>query len=261
MKTFKKHAESQFHKDAVTWRTNVRLSGFQPPTISGPPAQDTSLAGLPSVEHVLWSISLPKLAPSHRKFKDFLSLHAIGQGGAVGTKALSRRMPLQAQHAAGCVLHNDHSDAIAKAKRLFFSVDDFEQINVLRVRLAMLKPHVHVQEFTADCISDFGFEIDDHAKAIRESLRRLCVKHEGRRSHDQIHRPRCGEDEINSDRWEHVQQITIGGTSDNLQCWPWKITLQVGCGVGWAISGFQPRDVQAFRLSATRALNHTSKPF
>ena len=118
-------------------------------------------------------------------------------------------MPLQAQHAAGCLLHNDHSDALAKARRLFFSIDDFEQINVLRGRLAMVKPHVHVQEFTADCISDFGFEIEDHAKAIKESLRRLCVKHDGRRSHDQIHRPQRGKDEINTDRWEHVQQITI----------------------------------------------------
>ena len=127
-------------------------------------------------------------------------------------------MPLQAQHAAGSVLHNDHSDAVAKAKRLFFSVDDFEQINVMRVRLAMVEPHVHAQEFTADCLSDFGFEIVDQAKALKASLQRLCVKHEGRRHNDRIHQPRQGEDKVDPERWEHVRQIGIGGTSDNLQC-------------------------------------------
>jgi hypothetical protein len=125
---------------------------------------------------------------------------------------------MQYQHAAGCVLHNDHSDAVAEARRLFFTVDDMEQINVLRIRFALVKPHVHTKEFTADCLSDFGFEIQDHATAIKDALQRLCVKHEGRRSNNKCHERLKGEDKLDPKRWDNVKQITIGGTSDNLQC-------------------------------------------
>ena len=121
------------------------------------------------------------------------------------------------QHAAGCVLHNDHSDAVAKSRRLFSSVGAFVQINNLRERLAMVEPRVHAQEFTADCLSDFGFEIVDHATAMKESLRRPCVKHEWRRTNDCIHQPPEGEGKVDIRRWELLQQITAGGTSDNLR--------------------------------------------
>ena len=102
----------------------------------------------------------------------------------------------------------------------------------------MMEPHVHAHEFTADCLSDFGFEIVDHAKALKEALQRLCVKHEGRRNHDRIHLPRQGEEKIDPGRWEHVRQIGIGGTSDNLQCCFIQLTqidMVCVCGVGGSL--------------------------
>ena len=103
MKTFKKHADSKFHTAAIAWRTNVVPKASTSPTTSSRlSAHDASLAGLPSVEHVLWSLVLPRLAPSHRKYKDFLSLHSIAHSGAAGTKSLSRRMPLCSMQQALC---------------------------------------------------------------------------------------------------------------------------------------------------------------
>ena len=102
---------------------------------------------------------------------DFLGLYTIANDGALGKK----RVDLGGCHYRCSTQQVACSTMITpmplqKRGVCFFSVGDFEQINVLRVRLAMVEPRVHAQEFTADLFVDFGFEIVDHATVIKEPL-------------------------------------------------------------------------------------------
>ena len=111
----------------------------------------------------------------------------------------------------GAVLREDHRALLRKAERLTFSVDERDQVFLMRVRVAFTKPEVGAAEFVAGLLRDYGTSTEASVDATWRCFRDLCTVHgQGRHSGSQPD----GAPSVDEALLEHVKKITIAGASD-----------------------------------------------
>ena len=210
----KQHCASKLHLKALRWRQSPpafsQLSS--PPPLGEIQASPDDANAVPSVERFLWAMSLPSGAASNRSFQQFVTMSDLSSMNGSSTHDRAHKQVRKMQRSVGAVLHNDHVDLTQRAKRLFFSFDDMDQINTLRVRVSFMQPTVGSREFFADAILDFGFDIEDQANVVRRSLQQLCVKSTAPpKSGGRAVGVHPASSAVDPERWAHVQAITTGG--------------------------------------------------
>ena len=182
--------KSAFHKEAQQTALRervplpgVELSGFEGKTImavttSAPDVEQS----VPRVEKFVWAIRSCQQGCSRRDFEQFCEaegLTSIMPDGVVLNDA-SRLACGKMLTSCGAVIDDQHSNLLRRACRLGFSMDDRDQVNALRVRLTMTRPHVFAKEFIADVARDYGHGIEECANSAWECLRHLAAARNGR---------------------------------------------------------------------------------
>ena len=215
---FQEHCKGEFHLKALAWKypgksvASGTATGEGGKYKEGDGDKDKELQGAPHITNFIWALILPHGSSSNASLATFMRLNTLDVQNA-GQKLDRHHTTVSKYHrSAGAHLHNVHCDVVARSSRLAFAFDDMDRINTLRCRVSYMTPKVGSVEFLADVAMDFGFEVEDHARAVTTSLQRVCRKVQGKQIGAIKYEP------LSAEKWKHVQKIAFAGASDGLLC-------------------------------------------
>lgn len=215
-----RHCKSKLHNCA---RAALTASGLQPAasTESGEQPEGCGVATsaaehVPRPEKFVWAIIVSHAAGSDVDYNKFceaadLTSYLSSEGKMTDS---SRRVCRQMILATGAVLHDRHQAILAKGQRLAFSIDERDQVFVMRVRIVVSFPRVEAHEFVAGLIRDYGHGVEEGANAAWACLEGLCTKRVGKRGPDGVHGPG---DVTDAQLLRRLQDITFVGASDGCE--------------------------------------------
>ena len=216
-----RHCKSGMHMEALKALASSVPFGSQPgagspqqPVLEGVCSASSAVgACVPRAERFVWAIQNVHRGGSMRDYAEWckvndLSSFLTSEGVC---RDSSPQMASKIIASVGAVLREDHRALLRKAERPTFSVDERDQVFLMRVRVAFTKPEVGAAEFVAGLLRDYGTSTEASVDATWRCFRDLCTVHGQRRNSGS--QP-DGAPSVDEALLEHVKKITIAGASD-----------------------------------------------